>query len=456
MELKDLYRETFSQVHASADIRWEVMEMRRQKRRRRHVALTAAVLCLLAALTCTAVATDFFGLRQWLMPEKATVQMPDGEGGLQGVQMDSITLSGYADTPESRATAEWQTFLEGYDPDGSILKEIGNSPTGLEERYNFYQAYNREMADKLDEITERYGLALHTAIQDVLSREDLFSRAGGAFLAPTHTPFSAYLYEDGTLHYDGEADIDGYGNLDYQFMRCVKGSFTDVMLAVGDVSSYREWGYTTSCGQEVRLGLRPGKALVLAELKESFVTLNVLAGSSDGLTNEEVEELADGIDYTLLNLDRAELARLTTLPAEEEKCDGEDVLYAQTGIEEQAAQAFYREFVQALEDGRRQDAAEKINWPAEVTTADGTVTVETAADFLDAYDSIVTEPLLQAIHENQYDENRSDLFAANGMVGAAGGAIWFAQMEDGTLAVMTVQSPEGWAVRPARAEVSAG
>ena len=124
--------------------------MRRQKRRRRHVALTAAVLCLLAALTCTAVATDFFGLRQWLMPEKATVQMPDGEGGLQGVQMDSITLSGYADTPESRATAEWQTFLEGYDPDGSILKEIGNSPTGLEERYNFYQAYNREMADKLD------------------------------------------------------------------------------------------------------------------------------------------------------------------------------------------------------------------------------------------------------------------------------------------------------------------
>ena len=68
----------------------------------------------------------------------------------------------------------------------------------------------------------------------------------------------------------------------------------------------------------------------------------------------------------------------------------------------------------------------------------------------------MTEPLLQAIHENQYDENRSDLFAANGMVGAAGGAIWFAQMEDGTLAVMTVQSPEGWAVRPARAEVSAG
>ncbi|MBU5625758.1 hypothetical protein KQI82_02265 [Oscillibacter sp. MSJ-2] len=424
--------------------------MKEQKRRRRHVTVVAAVLCLIVALTCTAVATDFFGLRQWLMPEKAAVQMPDGQGGLQDVRVDSITLSGYADTPESRATAEWQAFLGSYDPDGSILREIGNGPTGLEERYRFYQVYTREMADTLDGITERCGLVLHTGIQDVMSREDLFSKAGGAFLAESHTPFSTYIYEDGTFHYDGEAYVEGFGILSYQFMRCVRGSFTDVMLAVGDVSAYREWGYTASCGQEVRLGIGPGKALVLAELRDSFVTLNVLAGGDDGLTAGELEALADGIDFSLLDRDREELARLAAVPRAEETGElaEEDLFYGQTGMEEQTAQEFYAEFVRAIEDGRRLDVAEMICWPAKVTTADGTATVETAKDFLDEYDSIVTESLLACIHENQYDENRADLFGHDGLAGAAGGAVWFTCLEDGTLAVLTIQTPEGWSVRP--------
>ena len=54
------------------------------------------------------------------------------------------------------------------------------------------------------------------------------------------------------------------------------------------------------------------------------------------LTNEEVEELADGIDYTLLNLDRAELARLDfcfQFEPEEDVRQNPRVLYVKTGNE---------------------------------------------------------------------------------------------------------------------------
>ena len=38
----------------------------------------------------------------------------------------------------------------------AIISEIGNSPTGFEERYGHYLVYTQEMADKLEEIIAKY------------------------------------------------------------------------------------------------------------------------------------------------------------------------------------------------------------------------------------------------------------------------------------------------------------
>ena len=138
MKNREFYQQTFSQIHSSVDIRWEDMEsMRPKKRYLKKVMTAAAVICLLAALSTAALARDFLGLRSWLMPARQEVQMPvDPETGEREVrEVDMISLAGYDDTPESRAVAEWQEFLSGYDSDGAILDAIGNSPTGLEERY---------------------------------------------------------------------------------------------------------------------------------------------------------------------------------------------------------------------------------------------------------------------------------------------------------------------------------
>ena len=153
--MRELYRQTFSQVHSSSEIRWEDMEeMKPKKKISKNVWVLAAVVALLAALSTVA--------------GKQEVTMPvDPETGTQEVQtVDMISLSGYMNTPEGRATAEWQEFLNSYDQDGAILNEIGNDPTGLDERYDLYLVYTREMADKLDEIVEKYGLKLHTELMD--------------------------------------------------------------------------------------------------------------------------------------------------------------------------------------------------------------------------------------------------------------------------------------------------
>ena len=104
---------------------------------------------------------------RWLLPEKTTVQAPDGQGYLEPVEVDAITLSGYTDTPEGRATAEWNVFLDGYDT-MAAAQDADRNPGQLDSKYALYQVYNREMADKLDEIVEKYGLILHTEIIDAL------------------------------------------------------------------------------------------------------------------------------------------------------------------------------------------------------------------------------------------------------------------------------------------------
>ena len=64
--------------------------------------------------------------------------------------------------------------------------------------------------------------------------------------------------------------------------------------------SYQEWQYQTSRGISATLALSPGRALILADLPDSFVTITILAGSADGLTRDLLEELADSFDLSKL------------------------------------------------------------------------------------------------------------------------------------------------------------
>lgn len=87
---------------------------------------------------------------------------------------------------------------------------------------------------------------------------------------------------------------------DFQFTRSVKGTFNEVMLTIGQAEDFTEWQYVAACGEPVLLALGPGKALILADSEECFITVNVLCGTEEGMTQEDLQELADKIDFRIL------------------------------------------------------------------------------------------------------------------------------------------------------------
>lgn len=296
MSNRDFYRETFSQVLSSAQIRWEDFAQTRKPRRKKPVRrlwLLAAVLALLAALSIGAVAAHLLGLQDLLLPQN----QPD-PSGQPSVQEQQLSLSGYINTPESQGLAEWNAFLSSYDLDGAILNVVGNYIDPELAQYHCYLVYTQEMADKLEEIAAKYTLSLHTWNHVVEDQGEWVSLLGD-FLGD-NTAYSGKIYEDGTFHYDGYLTTSSGTRLDYQFRRSVKGALNDVYLPVSELSAYEEWYYKTGAGWEITLDLGPDRGFLLTDLGDSFVFVNVLAGTDQGITKQDMKDLADSFNFSLL------------------------------------------------------------------------------------------------------------------------------------------------------------
>jgi len=267
---------------------------------RRRIVIAAVAAAMVTAISATAFAADWFGIRSLLMTG----------GTVSSDEQDTITLAGYFDTAEYKAASEWHQFLEGYDVMGAV--GTGNSIFAPGTSYNFYQVYNQEMADKLDEIVGKYNLKLHTVMIDSLYTEDaLCQQVGGDFLGSGNNVGGGYMYEDGTFKYDGTAELEDGTKLEYQFIRSVKGSFTDLTLTLnmGDAAQYRELAYTCADGAHVMLAVGPHRSLVIADSDDCLVTVVVLAGaetppeaifSASPLSETTLEMFAESFSFSLL------------------------------------------------------------------------------------------------------------------------------------------------------------
>ena len=473
MTNREFYQETFSQVRGTGEIRWEDYEMRKRGRSLKWLVTLAASVALLAALSALAVAANFFGLRDALLPEKGSVNVTDERGVVvpgEYEYKDFVSLSGWGDTPESRALAEWRAFLDGYDQDGAIIARIGNEPTGFEERYGNYLVYTQEMAGKLEEIIAKYDLKLHQWMEVVMP--EIWPTAVGNFFKENVTSYSGYIYENGTFRLDGGAELGagelkGYGPIEYQFSRSVKGTFDDVALNIGDLGDFEEWGFQAADGTSLTLGLGEwNRSLILADLGDSFVLVNVLTGrqgddtfSSGPIGREELEELADSFLYSALTpvrepdrealqdanaryLESLENQPLETLPSE-----SEDPLYVRTGIRTDVARDFVLLLAERIEDGRREEIADLLVYPAQVETAGGSYTVNSPEEFLRYYDETVGQSALSLAADMAWEPAPSEVFSdGSGLASAANGAVWFGLVEDSTIRIFTLQTDQ-WSIR---------
>ncbi len=471
MSNREFYQETFSQVRGTREIRWEDYEMTRRGKSVRWLVTLAAAVALLAALSVLAVAANFFGLRDVLLPEKGSVYVTDENGVVipgEREFKDFVSLSGWGDTPESKALAEWEAFRQSYDQDGAIISEIGNEPTGFEDRYGFYLVYTQEMADKLEEIIAKYDLKLHQWMEDVLP--GTWTIAAGEFYRENVTPYSGYIYENGTFRFDGDAELGagelkGYGPIEYQFSRSVKGTFDDVALNIGDLSDFEEWGYRTADGTPVTLGLGAwNRSLILADLGDSFVLVNVLTGkqgddtfSSGAIGREELEELADSFRYSALTPvkepDRAAILvandrymeALQNQPLETLPSESEDPLYTRTGIQMDVARDFVLLLAERIEDGKKEEVAEQLVYPAQVEVAAGTFTVNTPEEFLPYYDEVIGQNRMGLSMSMTWEPTpvEPQIFSdGSGLASVADGAVWFGLVEDGVIRVFTIQTDQ--------------
>jgi len=311
MTNKELYQSTFSQLHTSVQVNWEDYQpMKKRTKITRIFIAVAAAAAILGAFTVTAVAFNLFGLRDLAFPERTTLHVPvvdpdTGDVSYEDRVVDMISLQGYADTPESQACMEWESFYEDYiahhPPFGNDIYNEGGG-------YSEYSVYDDTMAAKLDEIAAKYGLELHQTMSDVPGRDAWLEVIGPTFLGKGNIGYFGYRYDDGTCAFDGEAAPEGYGILEYQFRYSRKGYLDTVSLNVGNLSDYVEWDYTAACGVPVKLALGPTRAFIWADLPEGFAFVNILSGSlgdeyfsTDPISEWEVEALADLFDFTALN-----------------------------------------------------------------------------------------------------------------------------------------------------------
>lgn len=399
----------------------------RRIRFRRALAV-AAVFCLLFALSSAAFAANWFGLRDLLLPVR---------------ESDLLSLSGLAGSPEYQASAQWNQFLAEYDTSGLNYESFDSRPDP-QPWESYYSVFSSEMSERLQQIAEQYGLALHTMMVDDLYTDDaLCGQVGGDFLGE-NSAHSAYIYEDGSFHFDGDLPLGGEV-IEYQFTRCVRGSLTDISLRIENVDSYTVWNYETACGVPVSLASDGDRSLIVADLPDSLVTINVL---SRGLSSESLQTLADSFDFSVLtpalpadpDLPRPTLDEALGRPSAEE-------FAAITGMEEADAQQFFTQFVRLLESGDPESVLAQIAYPVLLITETQPILIESADALLPWYDRLITEGLWEQIRVNQYDKTHFDLAAYPGAAAAAGGTILFSCL-DGEFRILSLEPPDGYAISP--------
>lgn len=169
--------------------------------------------------------------------------------------------------------------------------------------------YSQEMADKSEEICEKYGLQKLTGFTLPKNYEGLCKGARvGDFLGDGAEDAKAgyiagWFFADGSFQVSASA-LAAASITDCQISRHVKGTFDETTLNVGNIEEYRQWTYQTKCGVTVLLANNgTTKALILADLEKSFITVNVLGNlriNTFDISDEQLEKMADAIDFSVI------------------------------------------------------------------------------------------------------------------------------------------------------------
>lgn len=268
------------------------------RRRLIRAALIAAVIAGL--LTVTAYAAGLFGLQERLIRDPAPTGQSAGlaevtEKTLDQLQpvhhRDYLSLSGVNGSPEYRAAAEWLAY-KGSHADQMAAEQLEQGKAYYEWRdlergfapdeetkeiCRLYQVWDGEMWDKLQEIAEKYDLALHT----------------GRTAFPG-VPRDYGIYEDGSF----SAAIEATARIGFSYTIYLErpGALPADDLAAA-TEEYEEWEYINAWGDALSIARCADDdwALVFYTGESATLTLKIWYGG--GEDRSLLESYADRLDF---------------------------------------------------------------------------------------------------------------------------------------------------------------
>lgn len=274
----------------------EMMEPGRTRASHRKIWLVATLVAVTLLLTgCAAVI--FMSL------ESQTVhQEIRKDDAMELTRMETlISLQGMAGSPQFQAAQEWAEFERNYDPDSKISQSTPSEEMDQGEEYYSYNCYTPEMARKIDEICEKYGLEKQGKPQFKQSWENVCRVLNSDIVKESpNVKFrwaSGYIYRSGTFSVDGELEFVSGETEGFQLRCTSKKDFDTVFMNIGDPEQYEQWTTTTADGSEVLLARGSEVALILADRDGFFTAMNISSYEYD-VSKEELEEVAGLLDLS--------------------------------------------------------------------------------------------------------------------------------------------------------------
>ena len=306
--------------------------------RRKKLIRTVLLAAVLSALFVgTAFASGLFGLMDRLSPGRNPVEILHSTPELQTGEIPSprptggyLSLYGLNKSPEALANAEYMAYHWEYiSRKGNACTEQGlgywdwlpedeswlEEDETLKQLHDIYLFDNREMADKLLAVAEKYALKLYTVAAYPRTLEEFYALAGTEpFFLPEEDAGSLtckYVFEDGAFSCEGLLSVGGE-NLLYTLTRGTPGYLDPYTRYVEEPEAYEEWPYVTARGAGVTISWRadapiPGlngedsgdtldQLFIFYEENQRRITLGCTA--YDGMSAQRAQAIADCFDFS--------------------------------------------------------------------------------------------------------------------------------------------------------------
>ena len=220
------------------------------------------------------------------------------QGGL-GITEQMLTMAGLEGTPAFMAAQEWYDFKQTYEFDTE-----NPAYAELPEEYYGFGIYTKEMKDKLDEILAKYNLNLPgkrlpfettKVALEALGMENILVSDSASEMTINEVQY----FENGNLNIYFTATLSDKTSADCYLYYRQKDSFIgETFVIKGD--NWREWNYTTASGHKVLILRSPDFPVgwIFCDMGEHVAAVPFEA-TGEALTDQQVEMLADSIDFAI-------------------------------------------------------------------------------------------------------------------------------------------------------------